>query len=281
MITSMRATLRSLLIRLARTLLLLVVVLTGCQSWLIYHPRRNEDAELQLSKAKALRFITSDGEQCAWVLHRDKVVGKTLPTRVWLVFGGNGSTGLDYASLFAGPELAGDLVVLCDFPGYGRSAGKPSPASARRTVLALVPALAHELEVSMEALRPQLRVFGHSLGCAAVLMAVQEYRIESGVLIAPFTTMRDMAKKLLGWPLCEVLYHRFDNLAELRKIEDHGGAILTVFHGTADEVIPLRMSRELQTAFPKILTLHEVQDGTHNEILDTHYEQIVAAMAAL
>jgi pimeloyl-ACP methyl ester carboxylesterase len=197
------------------------------------------------------------------------------------VFGGNASCGLDYAAEFTDAALASDLFVLCDFPGYGHCAGHPSPQSIRRSTQAVVPAVAAKLGVSVEQLRPHLRGFGHSLGCAAVLMAMHDHHISSGVLVAPFTRMVDMAKRMLGWPLCEVLHHRFDNIAELRAIEAQDGTHLSLIHGTEDEVIPVSMSRALQKTFPSLITLHEAQGADHNSILDTHNDDIVAMMLKL
>lgn len=267
---------KSLMSLLILFLLSLVLLLVSCQSKLIYMPRKYEATEVAWADARRVAYQTSQGLQTAWI-HPEKTKGEGL---VWLVFGGNGMVALEWQHYFSSPVLRQDTFVLFDYPGYGQSEGRPTPASIQESVAKLLPALATELQTTEEALRPRLRVFAQSLGCAAALMAVEEHRISGGVLVAPFTTMKDMAQQVLGWPLCELLHHRFDNVATLSRLEGRQGLRLTILHGSADEMIPVEMGRSLGQRFPRIVRFQEVPDGHHNDILHTDRERIEAAMAA-
>lgn len=267
---------KSLMSMLILFLLSLVLLLVSCQNKLIYMPRAYEPIEVAGADARALSYQTSRGKQTVWI-HPAKAKGEGL---VWLVFGGNGMVALDWQDYFASPRQRQDTYVLFDYPGYGQSEGRPSPSSIRESVTKLLPALATEFKTSEASLSPRLRVFAQSLGCAAALMAVEEHQISRGVLIAPFTTMKDMARGVLGWPLCELLHHRFDNVATLSRLENRDGLHLIVLHGSADEMIPVEMGRTLGRRFPRIVRFEEVPDAHHNDILNTDRDKIEAAMAA-
>ena len=273
----MRRHLRTTLTASGRILLLLVVLLACCQSRMIYHPRGYEAAYIQEQGADPLPYTTSQGKQVAWMLHAENA----QPEKVWLVFTGNGTCALDMVPFFRETApLKHDLIAFMDYPGYGRSEGRPTPENIRESAKALMPAVAAHLRMSTEALRPRLRVFGHSLGCASALMAMNENGIKRGTLVAPFTTMLDMAQCTVGWPLCHILHHRFHNMASLRQLQKRGGCRLEVVHGTHDEVIPSSQGRALAAAFPEMITFHSAVQGSHNGILNSHRPLIVAAIRA-
>jgi uncharacterized protein len=253
-------------------MLALTLLLFQCQ--LIYMPSRYPDLAKVNQLAKPIEFTTSQGRQVAWLR-----AGPSDAAPVWLVFGGNGSRAMDYYPHFNTEARRADSVLFVDFPGYGDCAGRPTPDHIRETIVAAVPALANQMQRPIEALRPRLRVFGHSMGAAAALMAMREHRIQRGLLIAPFARMLDMARLRVGWPLCHLLHHRFDNLAELDHLAP--GTQIEVIHGTHDEVIPPPQSDLLATAHPEHVHLTKVEGAKHNAILHTHRELLQQLMTQI
>ena len=139
-------------------------------------------------------------------------------------------------------------------------------------------ALAKSLGVERKALEAHLGLLGHSIGSAVVLDFSREVNVERAVLISPFTTMQDMAKMVVG-PLSFLLTDRYDNgerLAELAKRNPRPE--VTIIHGTADQVIPYRMSTELAARFDWV-RLVTIQYGDHNWIIDSARAKILSAMA--
>jgi pimeloyl-ACP methyl ester carboxylesterase len=264
-----------MLLVMVRVLILLAVVLLIFQRRLIYHPRSYSKELMSATNAKPMHYRTSDGDQVAWLMN-EHVPDAQI---VWLVTCGNGTCALDLVNYFDGvPELAGDVFVFVDYPGYGASQGNASPESIRESLRALVPAVTNRLHQSENQLKPRLRVMGHSLGAAAALMAMEEHGIKRGVLIAPFTSMHDMARRVVGWPLCCTLHHCFDNVSALSRLHRRGDCHLEVLHGTLDEVIPYSQGRALAEAFPDELSFEPAEGALHNQILDTHRRSIIAAM---
>lgn len=273
---------KRLLRLLAIVILTPVIFLLGCQSSLIYHPNPyHAEYETMLREAGGGRvtFTTSQGGQTAFYIP-PRTAAAGLPRTIWLCFGGNGSLALDWLH-FTGAWDENFAYLLVDYPSYGDCEGKPTPASIRESGKAAVAALAHHLGATQAELRPQLVMLGHSLGCAASLMAAEDLDVRRGVLISPFTTMTDMGRIVLGWPLCHLNLHRFDNRKTLRHIAARGGAKFIIFHGSGDEVIPAHMGRELAVAHPQVVEFHEVPGAHHNDILSLVRGRIGQAMAAL
>ncbi|WP_395743121.1 hypothetical protein [Prosthecobacter sp.] len=268
------------LLRLVALLILTpVFFLLGCQSRLIYFPnsyRAEYESQLRSAKGERVRFTTSQGAQTAFYIPPRTTAGG-LPQTVWLCFAGNGSLALDWLAWTDDwdPNFA---YLLVDYPSYGECAGKPSPGTIRESGKAAAEALAAHLHTPMTELQPHLAVLGHSLGSAAALMTAEELDVHRGVLLSPFTTMTDMGRIVLGWPLCHLNLHRFDNHKTLRHAAARPGARFVIFHGAEDEVIPMRMGQELAAAHPQTVTFHPVSGGHHNDLLNLISPQIGRAM---
>ena len=260
---------------LAAAFALLALLLASYQSKILYQPRSYAPATIAQEDVEELAYATDQGTQRAWI-HPAKAAGDGT---VWLIFGGNGTVALDWPGWL--PLRPGRTVVLVDYPGYGASEGRPTPGHVRDSICALLPALAEHWKTTSEALRPRLRVFGHSLGAAAALMAMNELGIQRGLLLAPFTRMKDMALRVVGWPLCEVLHHRYDNIAELERLQQRGDSRVLIRHGTADEVIPVEQGRRLGQLFPGLVGYEDLPGARHNRVLNTHRDELHALMESL
>lgn len=273
--------LRKRLLRLAMiSFLTPVIYLLGCQSKLIYHPnpyRVEYEQLLRRASGERIVYTTSQGKQTAFYIPpRAPTAG--LPQTVWLCFGGNGSLALDWL-YFNEDWDARFAYLLVDYPSYGDCEGAPTPDRIRQSSKAAVEALAKRLGATPQALQPRLALLGHSLGAAAALMTAEDLDVRRGVLLSPFTSMTDMGRIVLGWPLCHLNMHPFDNRRTLKKATREPGARFVIFHGTDDEVIPVRMGRELAEAHPQAVTFHAVKEAHHNDILSLAGDEIGRAMA--
>ena len=262
-------TLRTRLLRLlAIATLTPVFFLLGCQSKLIYHPtsygERHVEA-LHAVKGARIDYQTSQGRQSAYYLPPE--AGDAAKAPLWLCFSGNASLALEWLPLTKSwdPRFS---YLLIDYPGYGDCEGSPTPKSIREGSVSAFQALARHLDTTPESLKERSFVLGHSLGAAAALMAADDLHLRRGVLISPFTSMTDMGRIVLGWPLCHLNMHRFDNRHALAVVTARQEARVTIFHGVDDEIIPSRMGRELATSHPANVSFHEVPRAGHNDIFD-------------
>jgi pimeloyl-ACP methyl ester carboxylesterase len=124
-------------------------------------------------------------------------------------------------------------------------------------------------------------VLGHSLGSAVALMAAEDLGIERGVLISPFSSMTEMGRLMLGWPLCHLNLHRYDNRRTLEGVLANEEAQFVIYHGSEDEVIPVRMGRELAKRDESRIAFHEVAGAHHNDVLRLAGNRVGESMAEL
>jgi uncharacterized protein len=243
-----------------------LVLLLSCQSKLIYFPRPyGADVTAKWSaetQGKTIEFTTSQGNQRAFLQGNLK-----SPRNLWIVCGGNGTVALDWSEWLQKHAPAEDAYLLVDFPGYGDCEGYPSPARIRESLRTAVPLATKTLGWS-DADPARLRFFGHSLGAAASLIGATEFKIQRGVLLAPFTSTMDMANVVTGLPVGFLVTHRFDNEARLAELAARGPGEVVILHGTDDESIPVTMSRELAEQQKDLVDFIEIPGGRHNNIQD-------------
>lgn len=264
---------------LLRIFLLLALILVGCQGKLIYFPQRYTDDEVAEFKdhfVRPLEFTTDQGKQTAWY---QAAADGARPERLWLVCAGNGSRALDLHGESAA-TLRQDAFVFVDYPGYGVCEGTPRPARIRENLRQAWTLAVKEAGFTEAEAKEKGRFFGHSLGAAAALIAADDAGLSRGVLIAPFTSTMDMAQAMLKLPLGFLVWHRFDNHARLESVCARPNARVDLVHGAEDEVIPVRMGRELSAAQPQAIHYHEVPGGRHNDIFGQAPQVIRAALKA-
>lgn len=254
-----------------------LLFLAACQSKLIYLPRHYPPETVERWQAsqrgEVVDFTTSQGQQRAFLQGNLE-----SPRHLWIVCGGNATLVLEWSSWLARYGPTEDAWLLVDFPGYGDSEGKPNPENLRETFQTVIPLAAKKVGMTPTPAPDRLRVLGHSLGAAAVLIAASEFEIQSGVLLAPFTSTMDMSRVLVGVPLGFLVTHRFDNVARLDEMAQRGPASITLLHGTHDEVIPVGMSRTLADGRGNDVRLIEIEGAGHNDIAATHANILATAI---
>ena len=250
------------------------------QHKLIWFPRAYGAAyKAELPKnAVELRYTTSQGSQCSFYLP-PKSAAAARPERVWVLFGGNGSLALDWTDFLRNDPDKNDGFLLVDYPGYGLCQGSAEPANIEESADKALASLAAHLEMKPDELESKLNVLGHSIGAALALQFAVHHPVRQVVLLSPFTSLREMGRRTVGWPLCLLVRHNMDNRARLRELASLAPQpSVTIFHGTDDAVIPTGMGRSLAAMFPKMITFHEVPGATHDSIVDDAETEIFSAM---
>jgi uncharacterized protein len=250
------------------------------QARMIYLPRSYgpEHTAWLPPSARMIPYETSEGRQQAiYVPPRDNP--NLPPDPIWMLFNGNASLAMDWADFLEKVPNPRAGFLLIDYPGYGHCEGSPSPRTILESSAKALAALAHQLAAKPDQLYRHLNVLGFSLGTAAALQLACKERVERIVLIAPFSSLVEMARRSVGWPLCNLLTHRFDNRARLDELarSPHRPAV-TILHGNADRVVPVEMSRKMAGLYPGWIEYHEVEGGEHNLIFSEAAPQIVSAM---
>ena len=195
---------------------------------------------------------TSFGKVESWLLHP---VMENPSAKVPAVIFAHGNGELidfwpDELKSFTRLGLA---LLLVEYPGYGRSAGKPSQESITETFIAAYDALTARKDIDGS----RIVLFGRSLGGGAVCALAAQRPSRALILMSTFTSVRSFAVRYM----VPGFFARdpFDNLALVRS---YPGPILFL-HGKQDGVIPFRHSVALHKAAKKSQLI--AYDAGHND----------------
>jgi pimeloyl-ACP methyl ester carboxylesterase len=255
-------------------LLLLAVFLFFIQDRMIFVPRAYAPAALQQLPSGLVALRDGDSLVGFYRPPRDGVEARHL----WICFGGNADLALSWDEFAETHARPGTGFLLVEYPGYGACTGKPSSSTMLAANERAVALLAAHLRIDVAEVHRRAAGVGHSLGAAVLLQYAAKHPLRRLVLISPFTTLKDMARRTVGWPLCELLVHRFDNHARLAEIAAAGLPPTTIIHGDQDELIPVGMGRSLAEAYPGI-HLSVIVGAHHNDVLELGAAEIDAAMS--
>lgn len=217
------------------------------------------------------------------------VLRSSLPKSapLWIVHGGNSMLAWDWLplivqSLDVRSEQASYLLV--DYPGFGKNEPQGSTPDSEYAVLSNALSALGSVTSMLTAEGRKIRevnLMGHSLG-SAVSVSVANYLLardftgpEVGKLIlsAPFISIPRVAQSLFG-PFPEIVFRAacsqvFDNEAGLIALRQLDKSLkIVIIHGAQDEIVPILHGRYLQSLI-KGVSLVEVRDASHNDILDT------------
>jgi fermentation-respiration switch protein FrsA (DUF1100 family) len=155
----------------------------------------------------------------------------------------------------------GNNVIVADYLGYGMSSGKPSEAGCYATGEAVWNHVIGRDDVDKGRIVPM----GWSLGAGTAIELARTKPIAALALFSPFTSIADMAKRVLPlFPSSLLLRHRFENE---RKLADVKVPIL-IMHGTRDSIIPFDMSQRLAAVAGDRAAFHPVEGADHNDLFD-------------
>ncbi len=142
---------------------------------------------------------------------------------------------------------AGIAVLLVEYPGYGRSKGRPSQESLTDAFVR-----GYDYLLSRPGVHPwKIFGYGRSLGGGVICALAQKRPLAGLALESTFTSLADMAKEryLPGFAVKD----RFDNEATLQEYE---GPVF-IFHGTRDNTVPYHHALKLKKAAPQAILMNQ------------------------
>jgi uncharacterized protein len=188
-------------------------------------------------------------------------------------FHGNGETLADQADLAVALHRGGPGVFAVEYPGYGLARGaQPTEATLYEDAAVAIQYLGDALGVP----RARTVLQGQSLGTAVAVEMARRGLGARLVLIAPFTSMTDMVRRVAPvLPAALIVEDRYDSLAKAPSIP----LPVFVIHGTADEIIPVSMGKRLAEAFPDA-RLYLVPGAHHNDLFVVDGRRILEQIVA-
>lgn len=206
------------------------------QEKLIFFPFREYDASpssLGIEFDEVSLSIPGGDTVYGWYCHT-----AAKPRAVILFLNGNaGNMSHRLERLPMARELNVD-ILLVDYPGYGRSTGKPTEQS----LYATADASYHYLIAQRKAPANRIILFGESIGSAVALHLAAQQIVGGVVVESGFTSLPEVGSSHYGWlPVKYLLKYKFP----ARDYIMNTSCPVLVSHSPQDEVTPFRMGEEL------------------------------------
>ena len=145
-------------------------------------------------------------------------------------------------------------VLIFDYPGFGRSPGRPSEAGCCTAADAAYDWLTQRVTPE------RVIILGQSLGGGVAVDLASRRRHQALAVFKTFTSIPDLAQKLFPFvPARYLVHNRFDSL---HKIANCSGAVF-IAHGDCDHLIPVSQARRLFQAAPEPKRLCLLQGCGH------------------
>ncbi len=138
-------------------------------------------------------------------------------------------------------EVTKQAVLIYDYPGYGKSTGRPTEAGCYAAANAAYDWLIDKQQVAPS----RLLLLGSSLGGAMAVDLASRRESRALVLVNAFTSFPDMAQKTVPWfPARWLVSNQLDNLRKIGKCDTP----IFITHGTADALVPYSQGERLFAA---------------------------------
>lgn len=174
---------------------------------------------------------------------------------------GNASniTGIDFVYSYL--ESLGVSYLAYDYPGYGRSSGKPSEAALYES-LECIYAYTRE-ELGYEA--SDIIFHGLSLGGAVTVDIASRFPARACIIESSFTSTHDMGRYMFpALKLYRYVPKRFDSINKIASIS----MPLLFIHGTEDETVPFEMSELLYQAAKEPKFFYKMDGVGHTDQIE-------------
>jgi fermentation-respiration switch protein FrsA (DUF1100 family) len=205
-------------------------------------------------------FATPAGDRLhAWWCPADGAAGAVL-----YCHGNAGNLSHRGQSVLAMQKALGESVLIFDYPGYGKSEGRPSEAGCYAAADAAYDWLRRVPGVPED----RILLYGGSLG-GGVAVDLAGRRPHRALLLAKtFTSMPDVGRQLYPWlPVRLLMRNRFDNLAKIGKCTRP----VVIASGTADRLVPLAQGRRLFAAANEPKLFYPLEGQDHNDPLPARF----------
>jgi len=221
----------------------------------LYFPDRRLDAQPDDVglRFEEVSFAASDGVQ----LHGWLVPGPRPITLLWL-HGNAGNISHRVQQLRLLHDHTGVSILLLDYRGYGRSAGKPSEEGLYLDGEAAVAYLRSRQDLEAQ----PLVLYGQSLGANVAVEVARRTLPEGLVLEAAFPSLAYMARLHYPFvPVWPLLAGKYDAQATIQEV----ATPLLLLHGEWDRIVPLDGGRAVFDAAVGPKDFYVVKGAGHND----------------
>jgi len=239
------------------------LVLMLLENWLLFHPAAAKDwaPPPEPLRAQDIELTTADGTLIhAWWCPP----ANWEPAQGAMIYchGNAGNLSHRGETALLWQKKTNQAVLLFDYPGYGRSGGKPTEAGCYAAADAAYAWLAERVPAE------NILILGSSLGGGVAVDLACRNPHRALVLLSTFTSIPAMAQRIYFWlPTRLLVRNRFDNLAKIAQC----ARPVFLAHGAADDLIPLEQGKQLFDAASEPKKFFAMPERGHDEYVPPEF----------
>ncbi len=236
-----------------------LIVMLFLENWLVF---RGETAAEHWESPpdpaiEDITFSSPDGVSInAWYLERPGAA-ETLV----LCHGNGGNICGRGEALLRFRDMLGCSALIFDYPGYGKSGGKPSEKGCYDSAEAALNWLAKVKGVSSE----RVIIYGESLGGGVATEMANRHACRGLVLLKTFTSLPEVGQRQYPWlPVRWLMRNRFDSLAKITTIH----CPVFVCSAANDTIVPFEFGKQLFAAANEPKRFMALNDDHNDRVPD-------------
>lgn len=246
----------------------LLRLVNAFESWNVFHPvsaARDwfEPASAGL-RAEDVELVSADGTKLHgwWCPGPDdnQKHANGAPSAILFLHGNAGNLSHRAYSILEWQHFQHLPAFIVDYPGYGRSQGKPSEKGCYDAAFA-----AYDWLINVKKVPPErILLYGDSLGGGVAMEVALARPHHALIIVRSFTSIVDMAKMMFPFlPVADLILHRFDNAAKIVYCQHP----IFIAHGDCDRLVPFDHGEQLFALAPQPKRFFRMRGCDHNDAL--------------
>jgi fermentation-respiration switch protein FrsA (DUF1100 family) len=232
-------------------------VLLAFENSMLFHPLRASEDWLSPpnDRVQDVELKTADGTPIhAWWCPVNGATGAVL-----YCHGNAGNLSHRSGQVAQWQARLNESVLIFDYPGYGKSGGKPNEAACYAAAVVAYDWLVEQAKVPAN----EIILYGGSLGGGvAVELAFRGKPNRALVLLKTFTSIPDMAQQKFPWlPARWLVRNKFNNLGKIGQCK---GPVF-IAHGDCDRLVPCSHGQRLFAAAREPKQFLMLEGCDHND----------------
>ncbi|WP_411767390.1 alpha/beta hydrolase [Winogradskyella sp. A3E31] len=148
-------------------------------------------------------------------------------------------------------------VIVMDYRTYGKSTGALSEKNLYEDAQLFFGYTKEHFDDK------DIIIYGRSLGTGIASKLASQNNIQQLILETPYTTIVDVGKHRFPiFPVETLLKYKLPTVEYLKNVD----CPITIFHGTADDVVPYKFGKELKEKYSNKIEMITIEGGGHNDL---------------
>ena len=242
--------------------LLIIATIPFLVNWLVprlIYPAPSISVGNPPAGLEEIKLPQSTGENVYGWLYRKPAATDSTPVVLFLHGNGENLQTMNLGGLFEALQHLDVHYLALEYPGYGKSGGKPSEKSILEAGNSAIDWLVSQFPKNPKVL------LGWSLGAGAAFQIANQQgdRVDGLIVLSPWSSLPEAAAAHYPeWLVGLVLKEKYNSVEAAKQIH----CPTLVIHGETDTIIPVSQSEKIAASLRGTVRYMRMTDAGHNDL---------------